>query len=181
MKKVLIMLLATMLLLSLSGIAQEDANDVKVSSKIMGYNKTFNREIVIINIDVGNNVDGNMTYVEGYYFVNQTGKIRLGTFSKPFNTTINKNPMSIRMLRPLKTNGKPYTIIKSEITINGKKYVKWFDLNKINSTNTSKPTTDKNATTVKVAEEKQKESPSLGVLALVGIIYMAYLIRRKTK
>lgn len=181
MKKVLITLLVTMLLLSLSGIAQEEANDVKVSSKIMGYNKTFNREIVIINIAIDNNVGGNMTYVESYYFVNQSGKTRLGTVSKPFNTTINKNPMSIRMLRPLKTDGKPYTLIKSEVTINDKKYVKWFNLNNINSTNTSKPATDKNATMVKVAEDKQNESPGIGALALVGIVYTVYLIRRKIK
>lgn len=144
-------------------VVQAQENNIKVVSKIIGINSTYNKEIVVVNITM-NNI-GNVSYAEGYYSVNDSGKLRLDGTSR-IVTKNGTDTLTVKVLRPMSPSGKPYNMVKAVVVEDGNVVFKGFyDLNNVSSN------ADNNNT---------KKSPGFGtIISIVPIMLIVYLLKMK--
>lgn len=171
MKKYICILLILMVL-TISGIAQQD-NDVKVTSKTIGINKTYNKEIVVINITTKD--VGNLSYAEGYYSKNNSGEPHLDGRSK-IVTKNGTNNMTVTVFRPMSPYGQKYELIMAVVAKDDKIIFKGFY--NFNKTVINNKTVSSNMTNS--SNDDTKGAPGFGVVIFVITILSAILLIKRS-
>lgn len=168
-EKCIMVLLAVILVLSVTGIAEENTEKVKivVIAKNLGIDKNLSKQMVFVNITTDKT--GHLTYVERYYSKNETGKLNIKDARMYFNATIKNNTVLLRIKRPLSESGEPYAFVRSIVYIDDKKGLdSW--LKYIDTKNTS---VDKDT-------NKDKKSPGFEVImSIITMVSIVYLLKRK--
>lgn len=170
-KKCILLSITIVLILSTIGIAQENnATRVVAISKDIGIDNSSGKFIVLVNI--ATNKIGHLAYIEGYYFMNESGKLELD--GKPimyYNDTIKNNTLVLKIKRPLDKNGERYKYVKAVAYIDNESVLNsWFKY-------VNKSTL--NASTENSTEDKK--SPGFEVVPIISILSVVYILRRRLK
>lgn len=166
-KKCILLLITIVLMFSTIGIAQENnATRVVAISKDIGIDNSSGKYVVLVNI--ATNKIGHLVYVEGYYFVNESGKLELD--GKPiiyYNDTLKNNTLVLKIKRPLDKNGERYKYVKAVAYIDDKVELNsWFKYVNKSALN---------------ASTEDKKSPGFEVIPVISILSMVYILRKTVK
>lgn len=168
-EKCIMVLLAAILVLSVAGIAEENAEKTKVVviAKNLGIDKNLSKQMVFVNITTDK--IGHLTYVERYYSKNETGKLIAKDARMYFNATIKNNTVFLRIKRPLSESGEPYTYVRAIVNIDNEKsldsWLKYVD--------------SKNASVNKGANGEKKAPGFEIIISVVTMVSMVLLLKRK--
>lgn len=133
--KKFLMFISTILILinfSINVLAQDnssisDINNTNIRVKItyLGYDKNWNAEKLRINMTIDRL--GHLLYVENYYSIGSEAP-KFYSSKAYYDNNLTSNKISFEILRPKTSLGKPYSLIKSTISIDGKMISdKWLD------------------------------------------------------
>lgn len=167
MKKVFILFVAILILVSIVPAQALNNVTVAVATKQLGFDNKTGRPIVNVGIYV--DTPGHLEYMERYYSLNESKMYIYKETVKYHESNITDTNLSFRILRQIDPSGKPY-YIKAWIKLDNKTVLdEWLTVNKSNNSTSGDP----------VEAAKIPGFDALAVLVAIGLVSAAY-IRRKT-
>lgn len=172
-------------MLSITGIAQQDIDPLKViiKSKPLGYDKDSGKQIVLINITT--NKIGNFTYTEKYYTINSTGHLIFSSKATHYNGKLTNNETVFQIVRPVIKTEKSYPFIKSVVTVENQTASAWIKRSKITTNNSTGNKLNNIDNNTGNRSDRQNDSgnnkkiPGFEIIMSIVIIPMIYLLIRK--
>lgn len=138
-----------------SSISDINNTNIRVKITYLGYDKNWNAEKLRINITIDRL--GHLLYVENYYSMGSEAPKSYSSKTY-YDNNLTSNKISFEILRPKTRLGKPYSLIKSTIALDGKIISeKWLDSLKTTQfeignmskvTNVTNVSTNKNGTMI---------------------------------
>lgn len=145
--------------------SKKNSGDIKIYQKIIGYNSTLDKQIVLINITTGQR--GHLIYSEGYYTINDTKNPVLMGGKKLYEGNIT-NSQLLKIYRP-SINGKSYPIIRAIIQIGDKRYQKVFEIDDNGVDNSTKNGNNNKTDNVQI--------PGFDVILTILSLSSVYILR----
>lgn len=162
---ILTILIAIVLMLSIVSMVSAEDTGVFVRARTVGIDKNTSKEITII--DITTNKTGNLKYIEWYYSKNESGKYKRDTRILHFNETVTNNVAILKIKRPLDPTGKPYSVIRALIFVDGQLVLNSMYKTKINTGQDVK---------------QEKKSPGFEIaMSAISIISLAYILKKRRK
>ncbi len=170
--RICLIIITAILLLSVIGLAEDNSTEqynstektkVVVASKDIGIDQNLSKDVVVASI--ATNKIGHLIYMEEYYSKNDSdpNKVKLVNKVIYYNGTMTNNTLTLKIKRPLNSNGERYKYIKAVAYIDNKKELNsWFKY--------------KNGDT-----NMNKKSPGFEIVLIILTTSIVYLLIKREK